>query len=70
VFFRFSNNVRKWQPNLASSRESAVHFRMIETCEDLESGTREALEAGTCEILKAGTCEVREYAELQIRKLQ
>jgi hypothetical protein len=43
---------------------------MIETCEDLESGTRKALEAGTCEILKAGTFEVREYVELQIWKLQ
>jgi hypothetical protein len=43
---------------------------MIETCEDLESGTHKALEAGTCEILKAGTFEVREYVELQIWKLQ
>jgi hypothetical protein len=72
VFFRFSSNVRKWEPNLASSRESAIHFRMTETCKDLgsgtcetlESGTCDALESGTCEILKVGTCEVQGYAKL------
>jgi hypothetical protein len=49
---------------------------MVETCEDLESGTCEDLEfgtcgdleSGTCEVLKTGICEVRGIDEDLIRK--
>jgi hypothetical protein len=54
---KFSSNVRKWQPNLASSRESVVHFRVVETCEDLESRTREALKSRICENPESWTRE-------------
>jgi hypothetical protein len=54
---KFSSNVRKWQPNMASSRESVVHFRMIETYEVLESWTCEVLESWICEDLESWTCE-------------
>jgi hypothetical protein len=58
--FMFSSNVPKWWPNLAPSRESAIYFRIIETCEDLEIGTCEALETGTCEVLESRIHEDRE----------
>jgi hypothetical protein len=76
-FMRFSSNVRKWQPNLASSRKSTIHFRVIKTrealepgtCEALESWTCEALESWTCEAPESGICEIRESNEVQIRRL-
>jgi hypothetical protein len=49
-------------------RESTIHFRIIETCEGLESGTCEALESGICE--EPGTCEILEFGICKDRELQ
>jgi hypothetical protein len=57
VFFGFSSNVRKREPNLVFRREAAFHFRVIETCEALGSRICEALKSGICEDLKFRTCE-------------
>jgi hypothetical protein len=43
-------------------RESAVYFRMVETCEVLESGT--------CEVLESRIYEVQESSEVLIQELQ
>jgi hypothetical protein len=52
-----SSNERKWQLNLASSRKSDVHFRVVETCEALKSRICEDLESWTREVLKSWICE-------------
>jgi hypothetical protein len=66
---KFLSNVQKWQPNMASSRESAVHFRMIVNLQSFESWVREDLESWTCEAPESGICEIREFNEAQIRRL-
>jgi hypothetical protein len=54
---------------MASSRESAIHFRMIETREALERGICEALESRTCEAPESGIGEIRESTEVQISEV-
>jgi hypothetical protein len=52
-FVNLQTNVRKFQPNFASVLKLLTHFRMFESCETLESGTRKTLESGTREALES-----------------